>query len=557
MNDAHSIMKFNSIDILFETKITKIKKNNGDSKPMNEPQIDNNQKIIFSQSETERTNKSILKIINNNSENNLFLSSGNTNENKNEINTNQEAKKLKLPLMKTRKRSSSAFFLNQIYTKGTHSIELTDCPYIYSYKKFHPFSFMTGHHKIGFNQKKKILKFPSPTFIENELWIKKPKLTKNEILKGMIINNEKGLVLIDKEMTKKFKGIIKDILKQLFKAIFGHKISLNVKLFEPKSILQTITDYWCFIPKFFPMALNENLNPVNRMKIIMSFGVSGLYLNAKQLKPFNPLITETFQGIFENETKTEVYLEQISNYPTISRFYIKDINFIMSGYYDLSVEMESLGSKITALTKGYAKIDFVNINESIIYILPQAKILNAISEEDRSAYYISVMIFYDIKNNLKGVIQFGKDKKCIHNIKGIIFDYKFNNSKIDYENDREKMNKLDLDNLNKNYNIKAKLNGSWLKEVIIDNEKFWDIDIDIPYWIKPVQKCLPSDCRFREDLIWLFRSFYCAKNEDERLKYEHLAQEWKLIIEKLQRDEREYKAKMNKIREKEMKKKKR
>ena len=557
MNDAHSIMKFNSIDILFETKITKIKKNNGDSKPMNEPQIDNNQKIIFSQSETERTNKSILKIINNNSENNLFLSSGNTNENKNEINTNQEAKKLKLQLMKTRKRSSSAFFLNQIYTKGTHSIELTDCPYIYSYKKFHPFSFMTGHHKIGFNQKKKILKFPSPTFIENELWIKKPKLTKNEILKGMIINNEKGLVLIDKEMTKKFKGIIGDILKQLFKAIFGHKISLNVKLFEPKSILQTITDYWCFIPKYFPMALDNNLSPVNRMKIIMSFGVSGLYLNAKQLKPFNPLITETFQGIFENETKTEVYLEQISNYPTISRFYIKDINFIMSGYYDLSVEMESLGSKITALTKGYAKIDFVNINESIIYILPQAKILNAISEEDRSAYYISVMIFYDIKNNLKGVIQFGKDKKCIHNIKGIIFDYKFNNSKIDYENDREKMNKLDLDNLNKNYNIKAKLNGSWLKKVIIDNEKFWDIDIDIPYWIKPVQKCLPSDCRFREDLIWLFRSFYCAKNEDERLKYEHLAQEWKLIIEKLQRDEREYKAKMNKIREKEMKKKKR
>ena len=63
--------------------------------------------------------------------------------------------------------------------------------------------------------------------------------------------------------------------------------------------------------------------------------------------------------------------------------------------------------------------------------------------------------------------------------------------------------------------------------------------------------------RFRVDLIWLLRSFYCAKNDDERLKYEHLSQEWKLIIEKLQRDEREYKAKMNKIREKEMKKKKR
>ena len=154
MNDVYSIMKFNSIDILFETKITKIKKNNGDSKPMNEPQIDNNQKIIFSQSETERTNKSILKFTNTNSENNLFLTSSNINQNENDINIKEKAKKLKLPLMTARKRSSSAFFLNQIYSKGTHSIELTDCPYIYSYKKFHPFSFMKGHNKIGFNQKK-------------------------------------------------------------------------------------------------------------------------------------------------------------------------------------------------------------------------------------------------------------------------------------------------------------------------------------------------------------------------------------------------------------------
>ena len=221
MNDAHSIMKFNSIDILFETKIQKIKKNNGDSKPMKEPHIDNNQKTLFSPSETERTNKSILKFTNTNSENNLFFTSKNIEPKENGININKEAKKLKLPLMVSRKRSSSAFFLNQIYSKGTHSIELTDCPYIYSYKKFHPFSFMTGHKKIGFNQKKKILKYPSPTFIENELWIKKPKLTKNEILKGMIINNEKDLVLIDKEMIKKIKGIIKHILKQLFKAIFG------------------------------------------------------------------------------------------------------------------------------------------------------------------------------------------------------------------------------------------------------------------------------------------------------------------------------------------------
>ena len=548
--NSFSLMKIDSLDKLFEVGEKKIKEIKLDINPLKEPQIENNQKTNFSPSLTNKSNNNICQSYRSN--NYLIKIKEEENEkNNNNIKETQNIRKLKLPLLIAKKRSSSAFFLNDIYNKGTKSIELTDCQYIYSYKQFHPFSFMTGHFKTGFNQKKKILKFPSPTFIENDLWIKKPDLSKKSILKGMIIDNIKGLVLKDKEMTKKFKGIIGDIIKQFIKSIFGHKISLNVKLFEPKSILQTLTDYWCFIPKYFPMANDKSINAIRRMKLIMSFGVSGLYLNAKQLKPFNPLITETFQGIFEN-TKTEVYLEQISNYPTISRFYVKDIDFIMSGYYDLSVEMGSMGSKITALTKGYSKIDFININESITYILPQVKILNAISEDDRSAYYISVMIFYDFKNHLKGVIQFGKDNKCIHKIKGIIFEYKYKNNKIDYEKDREKMNKLDFNNLDKSkYNVKAKLEGSWLKEVIFDNEKLWDIDIDIPFWIKPVQNCLPSDCRFREDLIWLFRSFYCSKNEEERLKYENLAQEWKLIIEKLQRDERELKAKLNKIREKE------
>ncbi len=548
--NSFSLMKIDSLDKLFEVGEKKIKEIKLDINPLKEPQIENNQKTNFSPSITNKSNNNICQSYRSN--NYLIKITEEENEiNNNNIKETQNIRKLKLPLLIAKKRSSSAFFLNDIYNKGTKSIELTDCQYIYSYKQFHPFSFMTGHFKTGFNQKKKILKFPSPTFIENDLWIKKPDLSKKSILKGMIIDNIKGLVLKDKEMTKKFKGIIGDIIKQFIKSIFGHKISLNVKLFEPKSILQTLTDYWSFIPKYFPMANDKTINAIRRMKLIMSFGVSGLYLNAKQLKPFNPLITETFQGIFEN-TKTEVYLEQISNYPTISRFYVKDIDFIMSGYYDLSVEMGSMGSKITALTKGYSKIDFININESITYILPQVKILNAISEDDRSAYYISVMIFYDFKNHLKGVIQFGKDNKCIHKIKGIIFEYKYKNNKIEYEKDREKMNKLDFNNLDKSkYKVKAKLEGSWLKEVIFDNEKLWDIDIDIPFWIKPVQNCLPSDCRFREDLIWLFRSFYCSKNEEERLKYENLAQEWKLIIEKLQRDERELKAKLNKIREKE------
>ena len=481
----------------------------------------------------------------------------------NEINYNNVKfeRKISKRLSTTIRRVSSAEFMKPTYLKGTKSEVLSSTnPYIYSDKKFHPFSFMTGHYKYGFKNNK--LKYPSPTFLENELWIKRPDLTKKGILKGMIINNKKGLILIDETMSKKFRGIIGDLLGQILKACFGRKISLNVKLFEPKSILQTITDYWCYLPKFIPLANTTNITPIERMKIIMAFGVSGLFLNAKQLKPFNPLITETFQGIFEsNENNfienTEVYCEQISNYPTISRFLVRDSKILMSGYYDLSVGFENFGSKIVTYTKGRTTILFKKINEEISYTMPDAKILNAISEKDRSAYYINVMIFFDIKNNLKGIIKFGENKNIIHEIKGIIFKFNYpKNFKIDYDYEKSKALKININNLKKNkekIEILDTIEGSWLGQFKSKNIVYWDIDIDKPYWIRPLKKCLPSDGRFREDLIWLFRSFYCSKNEDERIRYENLAQEWKLLIEKLQREEREMKEEKNKLREKKKK----
>ena len=110
--------------------------------------------------------------------------------------------------------------------------------------------------------------------------------------------------------------------------------------------------------------------------------------------------------------------------------------------------------------------------------------------------------------------------------------------------------KIDLKKKKKNNifseeDILSTISGSWLGKLYFDNIQYWDIDEDIPTYIRPVLNCLPSDSRFREDLIWLYRSFYKSKNEEERLYYESLAQNWKLMIEKVQREERTEKAKLN------------
>ena len=453
--------------------------------------------------------------------------------------------------------------LNKAYEKGLVSlnrfeiIEIKDKnnPYIYSYLDWHPYSFCTGHRKWGYVEGK--LEAPSPIYLDNEEWCKKKNLSKNVILKGILIKEDVGLLLVDPLICAKFTGMLSDLIKQILKVVFGHKISLNVKLFEPLSLTQTLLNYFSFTPKFILPATNLNITPLDRMKYVISLGISGLYMNAKQLKPFNPLICETFQGYFDmenlniEENQIEVFSEQISNYPTLTRYYIINKNFKMYGYFDLSLETKSLGNKIICFTKGINTVDFFKINEKINFSIPSSKIVNAIAKDDRSAHYVGVMIFYDIKNNLRAFVQFAKDINHISNINGYIFKNKFpNDYKFNFDKEYEMFGKLDLNNFRKNNifsknDVLSKISGSWLKQLYFDNKMYWDIDKDLPTYIRPTYNCLPSDSRFREDLIWLYRSFYKSKNEEEGLYYEKLAQSWKLMIEKIQREERTEKAKLN------------
>ena len=55
--------------------------------------------------------------------------------------------------------------------------------------------------------------------------------------------------------------------------------------------------------------------------------------------------------------------------------------------------------------------------------------------------------------------------------------------------------------------------------------------------MRPVKNCIPSDGRFREDLIWLYRSFN-ADNDEEKKIYLDISQEWKVMMEEFNRWER-------------------
>lgn len=47
------------------------------------------------------------------------------------------------------------------------------------------------------------------------------------------------------------------------------------------------------------------------------------------------------------------------------------------------------------------------------------------------------------------------------------------------------------------------MKGHWTEDLWIDGKCYWHIDDHKGFKIRPVQDPLPSDCRFREDLVHL------------------------------------------------------
>jgi len=78
-------------------------------------------------------------------------------------------------------------------------------------------------------------------------------------------------------------------------------MSLPVKMFEPRSAISRIVDLFSFFPLFMKKAIDTD-DPLERLKLVISSGISSIYLCCGQMKPFNPILGETLQAEFEDGT---------------------------------------------------------------------------------------------------------------------------------------------------------------------------------------------------------------------------------------------------------------
>ena len=74
--------------------------------------------------------------------------------------------------------------------------------------------------------------------------------------------------------------------------------------------------------------------------------------------------------------------------------------------------------------------------------------------------------------------------------------------------------KLELNYENDVVETISKIKGEWTSNVEFDGIKYWDIEKDRPFLLEYEPNCLPSDCNFRDDVLFL----RMGKKEEAQLK---------------------------------------
>ena len=363
-----------------------------------------------------------------------------------------------------------------------------------------------------------------------------------DYLKDFLIKDYYGVYCLNQEIVDKQSGVIKDLIVQLTKSILSRThitISLPIRIFEPRSMIERYTDWFSFSPDLLEKAAKCEDN-LETFKNVILFSLSALFRSTEQLKPLNPLLGETYQCEWEDGSK--FYIEHISHNPPISSIYItsgKNL-FVVSGYIHMElggILKAMFKNAMLMMPKGKMTVYFPEKKQTVSFQFPKINLGGAIWGQ-RYIYFYDHMKFEDTDNNLKAVIAFANwtkelKKKRIHDIYGKIFKHNYTEEELKkpfYTDD------LSYDPFpTNNEDVISEITGSWLEEIKFDDNVVFSIKESAPPAIYPSDNPLPSDSRFREDKIWLQHSF---DNKEFGKVFEGYAQSWKLGLEAQQRFDR-------------------
>ena len=355
-----------------------------------------------------------------------------------------------------------------------------------------------------------------------------------------IITEKSGLLYINEEGKNIGYRAIKYLISKFTKNILENKSVLNISLpvfMFDKRTLQIAFAHEQKLAPFFLTKAALCKDKFERLKWVTTYLISFLHFSVIQIKPFNPIIGETFQCRVGN---IDLYIEQTVNHPITLNIYGKELNgeFIMYGHLitDASVHINYL------YTSRLGKY-FIKFKDGTLFrvIMPPIT-LNGLSMGDRLFNFIDKGLVLDLTNDLCSYIEmnpdelgffasFFKSKKTFPDyFRGNIVEIK--DVSVDENGGNHK--------LKKNAKSFGSFEGEWTSFISFDNVEYWNNSMKTLHLFSH-EYTLPSDGRYRPDLINLI-----AGNEEQ-------SQIEKEILEVRQRQDRKLRAEYIKNKKKETK----
>jgi len=326
------------------------------------------------------------------------------------------------------------------------------------------------------------------------------------------IDPDDGLVYKDYDIISKQRKLIFTLIKQIGANIVRGKsimnVSLPVYIFEPYSLLDRTAALFCYVPSMIEPIV-DIVDPIERMKMLMTWSVSTLHIGIGQKKPFNPILGETYQGKIGD---LSIYFEQTEHHPPIAHYLIVGKNLKMHGKYQIVAHTYPNSAKAATYGRRCFEIKGKNpCRYTVTY--PEAEITGMMFGR-RTFKYIDDYVFKDKTNKIYALIRFNPLKQGFFSS---IF------SKKAYRDDHIKgfitKNKELLSDTSESVfeskDIISHCEGNWIDNLFFDGKLYWELG---KYTLTPLvglPNKLRSDATLRPDLQALAKG---NEKESQRLK---------------------------------------
>ncbi|QDZ19762.1 oxysterol-binding protein [Chloropicon primus] len=338
----------------------------------------------------------------------------------------------------------------------------------------------------------------------------------------------------ERQLLERQKKVIWSWLKKVGRNLISEgvnltKVSLPVELFESKSFLERVCDSWSYLDLLERAA--EATDPVERMRCLIAFAVSGLSLQVNPNKPFNPILGETYQGAYKNGMR--VYCEQVSHHPPVSCWEVVDpkerFRFTGTGHITATTRANS----VRACQKGDSSVFFRSDGATVSWNLP-GLILKNVMFGERVLKYSGEMLFRDDKNGLECLVKVDPSEE--KSMFSRMLSSKKKNSVTGT------LDEVFGEIVDKDAKVLDRCEGSWLSHLDWglnkgESNRYWTRDKSNCVYPAPQAGPLDSDCSFRIDMQALRRA---ETNPDDAELYAQCiqeAQDSKVHLENIQRSD--------------------